>query len=146
MALARHFRFLCVFVAAALVVLVVGCDNPSAMNEDSANVKHITQGEFSDEVTRCSLPVAVEFYATWCGPCREEGPLLDRVAANYNGKIKFVKMNIDESPGLAQNYEVQAVPLLILFKDGKLADRLLGVQTETNLTASLNALVAAKKN
>ena len=141
MALHRILKAPLLAVALSAVALLFGCENPSSMNEDSANVKHITQADFSNEVTRCPLPVAVEFYATWCAPCRQEVPLLDQVAGNYTGKIKFVKVNIDESPGLAQNYEVQAVPLLILFKDGNLVERLMGLQTETNLTAKLNGLV-----
>jgi len=122
--------------------LVAGCENPSAMNESSPNVKHITQGEFADEVTRCATPVVVDFYATWCGPCREFSPLLDRVAGGFTDKIKFVKINVDESPGIAQNYQVEAIPLVLLFKDGKLADRLTGVTTEADLKSKLAALAA----
>jgi thioredoxin 1 len=131
-------------VMTAGIVAAAGCGNPASMNESSPNVKHINQAEFGDEVTRCAQPVAVEFYATWCGPCQEELPLVDRLAGGYSGKIKFVKVNLDESPGIAQNYEVQAVPLLLLFKDGKLEERLLGVQTEESLTNKLNTLVTAK--
>jgi thioredoxin 1 len=131
-------------VAATALLGAAGCENPSSMNESSPNVKHISQGDFGDEVTHCAQPVAVEFYATWCGPCQQELPLLDRVAGGYSGKVKFVKVNLDESPGLAQNYDVQAVPLLLLFKDGKLEERLLGLQTEDILTNKLNALVGAK--
>jgi thioredoxin 1 len=130
-------------VAVALnFFLVAGCENPSAMNESSPNVKHITQGEFADEVTRCATPVVVDFYATWCGPCREFSPLLDRVAGGFTDKIKFVKINVDESPGIAQNYQVEAIPLVLLFKDGKLADRLTGVTTEADLKSKLAALAA----
>lgn len=131
-------------MSAALMAIMAGCDNPSTMNESSASVKHITQSEFVDEVTRCVQPVAVEFYAAGCGPCQDELPLVDRVADGYSGKIKFVKLNVDESPGIAQNYEAQELPLVILFKDGKLVERLAGPQTETNLNARFSALVAAK--
>ena len=126
------------------LVLGAGCERPSAMNESTASVKHITQGEFADEVTRCAQPVVVDFYATWCGPCRTFAPMLDRVADAYTSKIKFVKVNVDESPGLAQNYEVQAVPTVLLFKDGKLADKVLGVPAEADLKNKLDALVAKK--
>jgi thioredoxin 1 len=140
----RRNKNLPAVVAALSFFLLAGCENPSAMNESSANVKHITQGEFADEVTRCATPVVVDFYATWCGPCREFSPLLDRVADGYTGKIKFVKVNVDESPGLAQNYQVQAIPTVLLFKDGKLADRITGVPAEADLKSRLDKLVPAK--
>jgi thioredoxin 1 len=131
-------------IAAAGCLIVAGCDNQSAMNESSPNVKHITQGEFADEVTRSSQPVVVDFYATWCGPCRQLSPMLDRIAAAYTDKIKFVKVNVDESPGLAQNYHADQIPLILMFKDGKLVTRLLGVPEEQDLKSKLDALLAAK--
>jgi thioredoxin 1 len=130
-------------LAAALAMgLAAGCDNSSALNESSANVKHITQGEFGGEVTRCAQPVVVEFYATWSGPCRELDPEVDRVAGGFADKIKFVKVNVDESPGLAQNYKTEVLPTLLLFKDGKLAERVPGVPAEADLKSKLAALVA----
>src|ERR1039457_3290876 len=140
----RRINNLLAVVAALGFLLVAGCENPSAMNESSPNVKHITQGEFADEVTRYAQPVVVEFYATWCGPCRQLSPLLDRVAGGYTGKIKFVKGNVDESPGLAQNFQVQAIPTVLLFKEGKLADRITGVPAEADLKSKLDALVTVK--
>jgi thioredoxin 1 len=142
MLLMCRLNLLIVAAVAASFCLLTGCDHSAAMNESSPNVKHITQGEFADEVTRCPQPVVVDFYATWCGPCREMSLLLDRVAGGYTDKIKFVKVNLDESPGLAQNYDVQQIPLLLLFKDGKLADRIPGVPLETDLKSKLDALAA----
>lgn len=131
------------FVCAVFLALA-GCGNPSAMNESTANVKHITQGEFADEVTRCATPVVADFYATWCGPCRMLSPMLDKLAGGYADKIKFVKINVDESPGLAQNFSVQAIPTLIFFKDGKVADRMTGLPDESSLKAALDKFAAGK--
>jgi thioredoxin 1 len=140
----RCRRILPAVAAALSCFFVAGCGNPAAMNASTANVKHITQGEFADEVTRCAQPVVVDFYATWCGPCRQLSPMLDRLAGGFTGKIKFVKVNVDESPGLAQNFQVQAIPTVLLFKDGKLADRITGAPMEAELKSKLDALVAAK--
>jgi len=130
--------------AGALCLLVAGCGGSSALNESTVNVTHVTQMSFSDEVTRCPLPVVVEFYATWCAPCQQLAPRLDAVAGDFQGKVKVVKVNLDESPGLAQNFQVQGPPTLLLFKDGKLVDRIQGAPTETELKAKLTALSAGK--
>jgi thioredoxin 1 len=129
---------------ASVFPIVAGCSNPAAMNESTASVKHITQGEFADQVTRASGPVVVDFYATWCGPCRQLAPMLDRLAEPLAAKIKFFKVNIDESPGLAQNYQIEAIPTVLLFKDGKLADRITGLLPEADLQAKLKALATVK--
>ena len=132
-------------VAAALnFFLAAGCENPAAMNASTANVKHITQGEFAEEVTRCAQPVVVDFYATWCGPCRQLSPMLERAAGGFTGKIKFVKVNVDESPGLADTFQVQAIPTVLLFKNGKLSDRITGLPSSSELTSKLDALVTGK--
>jgi thioredoxin len=125
-------------------MLVSGCDNPAAMNESTANVQHISQGEFADQVTRASGLIVVNFYATWCGPCRQLSPILDSVAGSFNGQIKFFKVNVDESPGLAQNYQIQAMPTLIFFKNGKLVDHVTGLLPAADLKVKLDALVAGK--
>ena len=140
----RQLKSIFVVVAVLNLVLMVGCEKPSAMNESTANVKHITQGEFADEVTRCATPVVADFYATWCGPCRELSPLLDKLAGGYTDKIKFVKINVDESPGLAQNFQVQAIPTVIFFKDGKVADRITGLPAEADLKLTLDLLAGVK--
>ena len=125
-------------------LLVAGCENTAAMNQSSANVKHITPGEFTHEVTQCPTPVVVDFYATWCGPCRQFSPLLDRAADGFAGKLKFVKVNVDEAPELARTYQVVAIPTVLMFKDGKLADRFTGARPEADLKTRLDALLAGK--
>jgi thioredoxin 1 len=124
--------------------LLTGCSQSASLNESTANVQRITQGEFADQVTHSTQPVVVDFYATWCGPCRQLSPMLDRLAGSFTNRIKFVKVNVDESPGLAQNFQVQAIPTLIFFNGGQLADRMRGVPAEAELKAKLEALAAGK--
>jgi thioredoxin 1 len=135
-----------VLIAAAVVGfwLFMRRDNPSAMNESSPSVRHLTQDECTNEVLHSSQPVVVDFYATWCGPCRELSPMLDRLADGYTNRIKFFKVNVDESPGLAQNYQVQAIPLVLMFKDGKPADQISGLPSEVDLKLKLDVLAAVK--
>lgn len=131
------------FAALALVWLA-GCSGASDLNVSTANVKHISQGEFEAEVTRNALPVVADFYAPWCGPCRLLAPMLDKLAAPHTGQIKFVKINVDEAPGLAQNFEIRSIPTLIFFKDGKVVERITGLPPEDELKAKLAAFAAAK--
>ncbi|MDR3459891.1 MAG: thioredoxin domain-containing protein [Verrucomicrobiae bacterium] len=129
---------------AAGLYLVTGCDHAAALNQSTANVKHITQTEFEAEVTRATNTIVADFYATWCGPCQILTPMLDRLAGGYTDKLKFIKINVDESPGLAQNFHAGELPLMLLFKDGKVAGRFQGLPTEAELKARLDAFVAGK--
>lgn len=136
----RWFAFAC----ATALLAAAGCEKPSSLNESTGSIKHITQVEFPVEVSQATGAVVVDFYATWCGSCRQLAPLLDKLAESMTGKIKFFKINVDESPGLAQNYKIQSIPTVLFFKDGKLVDRITGLPAESDLQARLDSLVAAK--
>jgi thioredoxin 1 len=144
MSLSACVKILSAGIMAAGLFVVAGCGDPSAMNQSTANVLHITQGEFEDQVTRCTNAVVADFYATWCAPCRQLSPMLDGLAGGYADKVKFVKINVDESPGLAQNFQVQGIPTLIFFKDGRVADRITGLPAEADLKAKLDAFTAGR--
>ena len=118
-----------------------GGGNASAMNQSTANVKHITDADFDAEVTQSAVPVVMDFYATWCGPCRQLAPTMDSLADQYTGKIKFVKVNVDESPKLAQTFQVDGIPMLAFFKNGKQTDKLVGLQSKEDLIKQLDSLL-----
>ena len=110
-----------------------GGENSATMNLSTAHVKHITEAEFAAEVTEAELPVVVDFYATWCGPCRQLAPRMDSLADQYAGKIKFVKINVDESPKLAKQFQVEGIPLLVFLQHGKTVGTSVGLAAKDEL-------------
>jgi len=92
----------------------------------SATVRNITAGEFSTEVVGASVPVVVDFWAPWCGPCRMVAPEMDKVAERLGDRVKVVKMNVDENGQLAGNYRVMSIPTLLVFHGGKEVARQVG--------------------
>lgn len=116
---------------------MTGGGSAAAMNESTANVKHVGQAEFDAEVVQSTSPVLVDFYATWCGPCRTLSPRVEKIAGEFAGKVKFVKVNVDESPGIAQRFEIQALPTLLLFKNGGVTNTVIGLQSEADLRTLL---------
>ncbi len=123
-----------------LFYYVSGGSSPAAMNKSTANIKLIKEGEFDAEVVQSSLPVVVDFYATWCGPCKLLAPMLDELAGPLTNRVKFVKINVDEAPNLSQRFDIQAIPTLIFFKNGKVADKLIGLPSKNTLKTRLDSL------
>ena len=118
-----------------------GAGNSAAMNQSTANVRHITEAEFDKEVTHSVQPVVIDFYATWCGPCRQLAPTMDGLAEQYAGKIKFVKVNVDESPKLAQKFQVEGIPMLAFLQNGRTAGTSVGLVAKEDLILRLNSLL-----
>jgi thioredoxin len=112
-----------------------------AMNESSRNVKRIAEAQFAGEVENATSPVVVDFYATWCEPSKMLSPRLDKLAEEFAGKIKFVKLNVDEAQELAGRFRVEGIPTLLFFKNGKLEDRVTGLLPEEDLRSRLSSLV-----
>ncbi len=83
-------------------------------------VKDINEANFEAEVLKSKIPVVIDFWAEWCGPCRIFSPTIDEVSEEYDGKVKFVKVNVDENQGLARKYEIMSIPTAALIKEGKL--------------------------
>jgi len=107
------------------------------------NTTQINEANFEAEVLQAKQPVVVDFWAPWCGPCKMLAPALDQIAAEQSGRVKVAKVNIDENPGLAERYQVQAVPTLLYFAKGALRDRSLGVASKKAILARLEGLAAA---
>ena len=93
----------------------------------------VTDDGFDAEVLNASQPTLVDFWAEWCGPCRALTPVINEVATAYQGRLQVAKMNIDEKPGTPGKYAVRAIPTLLLFKDGEVAEQLVGLVTKAKL-------------
>lgn len=87
----------------------------------------ITDANFEEEVIKSDVPVLVDFWATWCGPCQTAGPIIEKIAGEYEGKVKVCKLNVDEGRQTAAQYGIMSIPTLNLFKDGKIVDQIVGV-------------------
>lgn len=93
----------------------------------------INDSNFKSEVSNSQIPVLVDFWAPWCGPCRMVAPILEELAKEYEGKVKVVKLNVDENQSAAGEFAVRSIPTLILFKDGKVFEQMIGAQSKENL-------------
>jgi thioredoxin 1 len=106
------------------------------------NVREVTDRTFAQEVLQSTLPVLVDFWADWCGPCNAIAPIVEELAREYEGRLKVMKLDVDENPRTASTYKVQSIPTLLVFKDGKLAERIVGAVPKKVIVDKLQSVAA----
>jgi thioredoxin 1 len=104
-------------------------------------VGKVSDSTFETEVLKATSPVVVDFWAEWCGPCRQIAPALEEIAGSLGGKVKILKLNVDENPQTAAKYGIQSIPTLMIFKDGQMASRQIGAAPKQKLEQWITAAV-----
>lgn len=105
----------------------------------SERIQHLTSATFNETVQKASVPILVDFWAPWCGPCKAIAPILEELAAELDGKLNVYKVDVDDNGDLASQYNIRAIPTLILFKDGKVQEQFVGMVGKSDLKAKLAA-------
>ena len=105
-------------------------------------IKHVTDASFQQDVLESELPVIVDFWALWCGPCRMMAPVFEDLAEEYDGRLTFVKMNVDENPDTPGKWAILSIPTLIIYVDGEQADRLIGFMRKPVFKQKIDAALA----
>jgi thioredoxin 1 len=102
---------------------------------NESKVLHINDSNFNAEVLKSEIPVLVDFWATWCGPCRTMNPIVEELANEFSGRLKVTKLNVDENPSTPTQYGIRGIPTLIIFKEGKVFDQIIGAVSKARLKA-----------
>lgn len=102
---------------------------------NETSLLHVNDKNFTSEVLQSGIPVLVDFWATWCGPCRAISPIVEELAKEYSGRVKITKLNVDENPATPAQYGVRGIPALLLFKDGMILDQIIGSVPKARLKA-----------
>jgi thioredoxin 1 len=106
------------------------------------HVSEVNDADFEQRVLKSDQPVLVDFWATWCGPCRALAPVVDEVATQYNGKIKVMKMDVDRNNATPGRYGIRGIPALLLFKDGKVAEQIVGYVPKDTIEKTIGKVLA----
>ena len=106
----------------------------------SPNVLNLTEANFDQEVLSATTPVLVDFWATWCGPCKMIAPIIDEIADEADGKVKVAKVDVDNNQAISARYGIRAIPTLLLFKNGEVGEQIVGAVSKHDLLAKIAAL------
>ncbi len=109
----------------------------------SAGINHVTDASWQEDVLDSKIPVVVDFWAPWCGPCHMVAPVLEQLSEEYAGRVAFAKINVDENPDTPSRLGIRGIPTLILYVDGEEADRLVGFAPKPRLESKIDAILAA---
>lgn len=108
----------------------------------SEDVIEVTDGTFEDEVLKASLPVLVDFWASWCGPCRTVGPVVEAVAQQFKDRLKVAKVNVDDNVNVASQYNIRSIPSLLFFRNGEVVDQVVGALPEAQMVKTVEKVLA----
>lgn len=105
-----------------------------------ASIQNLNESEFDSTISGAKVPVVVDFWAPWCGPCRTIGPILEQLAEEMGDQVQVTKVNVDENQGIAQRFNVRAIPTILFFKDGELKDQVVGLVQKDALKSKIAGL------
>jgi thioredoxin 1 len=122
------------------VLTIISVTKRKAVNK-VGNAITLTDDSFQSEVIESSVPVLVDFWATWCGPCRMVAPIVDELAQEYDGRVKVGKVDVDSEQKIAADFGIRSIPTLLIFKDGKQADQIVGAVSKNHLVEKLESVL-----
>lgn len=119
----------------------VARSNEDERKESMSNAVDVTESKFEEEVLKSEVPVLIDFWATWCGPCKQVAPVVDEIASDYAGKLKVMKVNVDDERTLAIKYGIMSIPTLLFFKGGEVKDQIVGAVSKQTIAVKVDNLV-----